>query len=80
MITICTCFVTAATYNGLISMVAYTLHLPDDTHRRAKSTAALRGLTLRQLIQRAVERELVAQAEPTSEPDPETTTQRNREV
>jgi hypothetical protein len=35
-----------------------TIDLPDDLFRRVKSTAALRGETLREFIQAAVEKEI----------------------
>lgn len=43
-----------------------TVEMPDELFRRAKSAAALRGQTLRELITGAVEREV---AEPKSAPE-----------
>jgi hypothetical protein len=41
-----------------------TIEIPDDLFRRAKATAALRGSTMKELVVRAVEREVAVRAIP----------------
>ena len=41
-----------------------TIEIPDDLFRRAKATAALQGSTLKDLVVRALERELAQQRSP----------------
>jgi hypothetical protein len=41
-----------------------TIEIPDDLFRRAKATAALRGSTMKELVVRAVEREVAGLGSP----------------
>ena len=50
----------------MLKCMRTTLDLPDGTFRQLKSLAARRGMTLKQVLHSAVEREIVASTTPAS--------------
>lgn len=55
------------TYGGAVARIHY--EIPDDLHRRAKSSAALLGLTLKQFIERALNEAVTAAESKNTETD-----------